>query len=83
MDFPGCSFGLDRGFSRRKLKGSFQWIGFRLGFSGNRIRDDAIFSRKLDGSGSLGFEQQLKGLGLFWYRIRFSEDWLDDITKML
>jgi len=41
--FPGCSFGLDRGFSRRKLKGSFQWIGFQFGFSGNRIRTIADF----------------------------------------
>jgi hypothetical protein len=50
-----------------------------------RKSDDAdYFTRILDGSWTVRVRTTYKMiLVFFWNRIRFSEDWLDDITKML
>jgi len=64
--------------------GSFQGIGFRSGFLEIGQGTMQVFSQGLwMDLGRLGFDNYINGLGLFWNRIRFSEDLLDDIVKML
>ena len=61
--------------------GCFQMDWFSDGFSGDRIRDDAdFFKRILDGSWTVRVRTTTILVSVFF--IRFSEDRLDDIVKM-